>query len=83
MKILQIVNGHILGMVYKGKETSASDFRTTSLSCTYKLCDYYSPIPNLSFPFYTIHIICDHSQSAGFFNYLLNLRYYIPLYINY
>ena len=26
----------------------AERFRTTSLLCTYKLCDYYSPIPILS-----------------------------------
>ena len=26
----------------------AEKFRTTSLLCTYKLCDYYSPIPNMS-----------------------------------
>ena len=45
-------------------------FRTSSLLCTYKLCDYFTPIPILSPFLFTPSLLCAHSQSARFFIYL-------------
>ena len=60
----------------------AERFWTSSLLCTYKLCDCYSPIPILSPFLFTPIPICAHSQSARFFIYLYImfwcLQFYFP-----